>query len=167
VAAPSTLATKSARPGSIPVAGYQPAAVAEAVGLAERFARFAMSGCGSAMLPVLESMMTPALYEASVKSSKPPVYLTFEPPTIMSRDCVTSQDLSEGSVGRGPEVKGVPSIRVAVTVTEALKVSTTTDPTTLKPVTVSRRYTIDVLPFGKDWQASDVKTSDSKVIAGK
>ena len=159
--------TPSALPrGSIPVAGYQPAAVAEVVNFVEQFARAAMSGCGPQALRALEPSMTPALYAASVKSTTP-IVLTFEPPTIMSPKCVTSQTLSGGTVAAGPVVKHVPSIRVAVTVAEGLKVSTTTNPKTFKSITATRRYTVDVLPFGKNWQVTNVITSQSKVTVGK
>jgi len=110
--------------------------------------------------------MTPELYAASVKTPSR-VVLTLDPPMVMSAGCVTSQDLTDGSVAEGPVVEGLPSIRVAVTVTEGLKVGTTTSPKTLKSITVNRRYTLDVLPFGKNWQATNVITGNTVVTPGE
>ncbi len=167
--APSTKAvtptTKAPEPGAIAVAGFKPAVVGTANRFVEKFALAAMSGCSPKSLPNLQGMMTPALYRSALTSE--PFILTFDPPWVMSPGCVTSQTLSAGRVSAGRVWSGVPTVRVAVTVTQGMKVSTTSSPKTLKPFTVTRRYTVDVLPSGTDWLAHRVSTGNTTVAGGK
>jgi hypothetical protein len=165
--APSTTAaTNALEPGSIAVAGYEPSQVASAARFVERFARVAMAGCGADPLPIMEGLMSPTLYKFAVKTPQV-VALSLKPPTVMSAGCLKSQTLSDGIVSAGEPVKGIPSVRVDVTVTQALMVGTTTSPTALTPITVRRHYRVDVLPSGTDWAAHKVGTSDSTVTSGK
>lgn len=164
MAAPTT---KGPEPGSVPVAGYKPTDVAKAVKFAEQFALAAMSGCGAVSVRGLQHLMTPALYQAALKNPKSWTVLALNPPMVMSQGCVTTQALSSGQINRGRPSRGMPSVQVAVTVTEGLMVGTTTSPTTLKPVTVSRRYTVDVLPSGTGWLATNLETGDTTLTTGK
>ena len=162
-----TQTTKPLPPGGAAVAGYKPANVVKARKFAEAFALAAMSGCDTGSVEGLQHLMTPALYKAALKNPKGWTVLTVDPPMVMSPGCVTSQTLSAGEVSRGDPSNDMPSIRVAVTVTEGLNVGTTTSPKTLKPVTVSCRYTVDVLPSGTEWLALKVKTSGYNLTTGK
>ena len=137
--APPTPTTNAPEPGSVAVAGYKPADVAEAARFAEQFALAAMSGCGQLSVLGLQHLMTPALYKAALKNPQSWTVLALNPPMVMSAGCITSQDLSAGDVTRGDPVSGMPTIRVGVTVTEGLKVGTTSSPKTPKSVTVTRR----------------------------
>lgn len=162
----ATPTTKAPEPGSVAVAGFKPARVASAARFAEKFALTAMSGCTPDSLPAVQSLMTPSLYQTAAKTPKV-VILTFDASTVMAPGCVTSQKLTDGSVSPGDVVNGMPSVRVAVTVTEGLMVGSAASPKTLKPYTVTRRYTVDVLPSGTDWLAHAVTTSNTTTTEGK
>jgi hypothetical protein len=86
---------------------------------------------------------------------------------VMSKGCVTSQKLSARQISRGASWMDMPSVRVAVTVTQDLMVGTTSSPKTLKPITVTRRYTVDVLPGGTRWLATNIETGDTTLTTGK
>ena len=156
--------TKAPEPGSVSVAGFTAPHVATAARFAERFALASMGTCSPDSLPALQSMMTPGLYKAALKQS--PFILTIAPPTVLSAGCITSQKLSDGDISVGRVWNSTPTVRVAVTVTEDLKVSTKSKPKTLRPITVSRRYTMDVLPSGKSWLVQSVSAGDTNFLKG-
>ena len=169
-AAPSTSATAPTHtlpPGSVAIAGFQPERVASAARFAEKFALAAMSGCDTASVQGLQHLMTPDLFRAALKNPQSWTVLTLDPPTVLAAHCVTSQKLTAGRLSEGVRKNGMPSIRVKVTVTEGLMVGTTASPNTLKPATVTRDYTVDVLPSGTKWLAQTITTSATSLTMGK
>lgn len=157
----ATVTTTAPEPGSVAMAGFVPARVASAARFAEQFAKAAMSGCDAGSVAGLQHLMTPALYRIASKNPKSFTVLTLGPTMAMPAKCVISQSVSDGEISPGEVVAGMPSIRVAVTVTEGLNVNTTASPKTLTQITVIRRYTVDVLPSGTGWLANVVTTGDA------
>ncbi len=162
--APTSTTTSAPTAG---VAGYTPKETLAAYAMAQNFAIAAMAACGQRILPVLQSQMTAHMY--AIALTKPgEVVLTFHPPTVVAPDCVPAGPTVSAFDGRsGGIVNGMPAIQVGLTITQTMRLATAATPTKTEPWTVSRRYTLIVIPSGTNWVANDYTTTDPITTAGK